>query len=178
MTFPLQPALAGPSAALAAVPAPRSVDPVPPNVDVDTSSGELAGVAWIVREVTHVPGVLSLRHGRLSFESTRRVLFDGTPAELDLEFGRSPRAGLRVTVGAERLRVCVVRPAGAVAPCDDLVERAADGRPDTTGQADAWTVWRPLLAPGPAGTASARTRVRRAFALPRHAVSRSGACPS
>ena len=38
----------------------------------------LAGLAWIVREVTHVPGVLRLRHGRLSFESTRGVLFDAT----------------------------------------------------------------------------------------------------
>ncbi|GLZ46840.1 hypothetical protein Acsp06_30250 [Actinomycetospora sp. NBRC 106375] len=172
-------ASAAPSASgtLAAVPAPRSAprsSDAPSAVadreitPADATAEDVAGLAWIVREVTHVPGVLRLRHGRLSFESTRRVVFDGTPDELGLDLGRSPRAGLHVTAGQERLRVCVVRPSGAVAPCRELVDRAADGRPATDGEADAWSVWRPLLTSGPSATA-ARTRVRRAFSLPRSA---------
>jgi hypothetical protein len=176
MAVPSRSTAVGPSTLLAAVPAPRSGLPLPDGADAaDTSTREVAGLAWIVREVTHVPGVLRLRAGRLSFESTRRVVFDGTPAELDLELGRSARSGLHVTAAGERLRVCVVRPAGGVPPSRELVDSAADGRPDTTGDADAWAVWQPLLAPEPAA-APARTRIRR-FALPRHAVQRSRTQP-
>lgn len=179
MTVPPRPSAASPSTVAAAVPAPRS-GPAGPGASArgGESPGDVAGLAWVVREVTHVPGVLRLRQGRLSFESTRRVLFDGTPAELEIDVGRSPRAGLRVTVGSERLRVRVVRPRGAVAPCRELVERAAGGRPDTCGENDAWTVWRPLLAPEPSNAVRASTRVRRAFALPRAAGPPSRACPS
>lgn len=183
MTVPPRHAATG-SSTVAAVPAPRpnllgasapaAVDAAGPGA----ATTDVAGLAWVVREVTHVPGVLCLRQGRLSFESTRRVLFDGTPAELDLDVGRSPRAGLRVTAGSERLRVRVVRPAGAVAPCRELVERAADGHPDTSGENDAWTVWRPLLAREPPRATRAGTRVRRAFALPRPAGHHSPACSS
>jgi hypothetical protein len=184
MAVPPRPAATGPSSLVAAVPAPRSAPPrsgapTPADPAADRLGGptvdEVAGLAWIVREITHVPGVLRLRHGRLSFESTRGVLFDGTPADLDLDLGRSPRAGLRVIVGAERLRVCVVRPAGAVAPCDELVERAA-GPLATSGGNDAWAVWRPLLAPQPA--TRTRTRVRRALAFSRPQARSSRACPS
>jgi hypothetical protein len=179
MADPSRPGAPGPSTLLAAVPAPRSGAPTPADPPAGRAGGPgtdgVAGIAWIVREITHVPGVLRLRLGRLSFESTRGVLFEGTPDDLDLELGRSPRAGLRVTVGPERLRVCVVRPAGAVAPCRDLVERAA-GEPATSGGSDAWALWRPLLAPQPA--AGTRTRVRRAFALPRPQTRSSRACPS
>jgi hypothetical protein len=134
-------------------------------------------MAWIVREVTHVPGVLRLRGGHLSFESTRGVLFDGTPAELELDPGRSSRTGLRVTVGGERLRVCVVRPAGGVTPCRELVERAAGRHPATSGELDAWTFWRPLLTPATSPD-RARARVRRALALCRPEGRPSRACPS
>ncbi|MHC1563400.1 hypothetical protein ACR9E3_30970 [Actinomycetospora sp. C-140] len=186
MAIPPRPAAfaaAGAPGTVAAVPAPRSaprspeapsavadreVTPVAETAETAETAEDVAGLAWIVREVTHVPGVLRLRHGRLSFESTRRVVFDGTPDELGLDLGRSPRAGLHVTAGQERLRVCVVRPAGAVAPCRELVDRAADGRPATDGEADAWSVWRPLLTSAPSAT-RARTRVRRAFSLPRSA---------
>src|ERR1700710_1748460 len=34
------------------------------------------GPAWIVREVTHVPGVLRLADGRLCFTSSRGTIFD------------------------------------------------------------------------------------------------------
>lgn len=163
------PAVASPT--VAAVPAPRSL-PAPASaagaVLTDTPASGVAGLAWIVREVTHVPGVLRLHDGRLSFESTRGVVFAGTAAELGLEVPRSSRSGLHVTVGGERLRLCVVRPAGAVPPCDDLVASAADGRPITSGGLDAWTVWRPLLAPERSADARPAERVRRALAFARH----------
>jgi hypothetical protein len=168
MTIPPRPPLPARSTALADVPAPRQAlvghaadarGPVEGTV--------LAGLAWIVREVTHVPGVLRLRHGRLSFESTRGVLFDATASDLDLELGRSPRVGMHVTVDSERLRVCVVRPPGCVDPCRDLVERAVDpshdDAPVTSGGHDAWTSWRPLLAPPPPAVTRPRARVLRAF---------------
>ncbi|WP_433783214.1 hypothetical protein ACQPX6_24735 [Actinomycetospora sp. CA-101289] len=164
MAVPPRPALAGSSVALAAVPTPRRAPSPRAHLDDLPESevrDDLAGAAWIVREVTHVPGVLRLRRGRLSFESTRGVLFDGTPADLDLEVGRSSRAGVRVTVGAERLSVRVVRPSGGVAPCRELVERAVAGHLGTDGENDAWTVWRTRLAPARAGVARSRTRVRR-----------------
>jgi len=162
MTVPPRPAPTGSPVALATVPAPRRAR-LAHHGDVPESEGrdDLAGIAWIVREVTHVPGVLRLRRGRLSFESTRGVVFDGTPADLDLEVGRSSRAGVRVTVGAERLCVRVVRPAGGVAPCRELVDRAVRGRLETDGETDAWTVWRARLAPASAGVARSRTRARR-----------------
>jgi len=159
MAVPPRPASASPTFALAGVPTPRLAPSEHGAPDVD----DLAGIAWIVREVTHVPGVLRLRHRRLSFESTRGVLFDGTPDELELEVGRSSRAGLRVTVGAERLCVRVVRPAGGVPPCAELVARAVDGSPSTGGEADAWTVWRHRLSRDPIPVARSRTRVRRVF---------------
>ncbi|MFC5140771.1 hypothetical protein ACFPK1_21220 [Actinomycetospora rhizophila] len=192
MAVPSRPAPPGvptTSSPVAAVPAPRSAPaspsvpsvpsgppPVPAAVLVDAPGSDLAGLAWIVREVTHVPGVLRLRDGRLSFESTRGVLFDGTPAELALDVPRSSRAGLRVTAGGERLRIHVVRPAGGVAPCDDLVARAANARPVTSGGMDSWSVWRPLLAPDPvAGPRPAR--VRRALTFARHAPRPQGPLP-
>ncbi|GAA4919966.1 hypothetical protein EV188_10496 [Actinomycetospora succinea] len=160
------------SSSIAAVPAPRAATGSPSTAHgttlVDAPGADVAGLAWIVREITHVPGVLRLHDGRLSFESTRGVLFVGTPAELDLDAPRSSRSGLRLTAGGERLRVCVVRPSGAVAPCGDLVERAAAGRPVTSGEMDSWTVWRPLLAPGQGTGTRPGARVRRALA--RHAA--------
>jgi hypothetical protein len=169
MTIPPRPPVPARSTALADVPAPRQA-PVGHVADArgPVEGTVLAGLAWIVREVTHVPGVLRLRHGRLSFESTRGVLFDATASDLGLELGRSPRAGMHVTVGSERLRVCVVRPPGCVDPCRDLVERAVDpydddDAPVTSGEHDAWSSWRPLLAPPPRGVTRPRARVRRAF---------------
>lgn len=175
---PATTATAGPptsTSPVAAVPAPRPA-PSPAAgiatalIDVPGADlADVAGLAWIVREVTHVPGVLRLRDGRLSFESTRGVLFDGTPAELDLEIPRSSRTGLRVNAGGERLRVCVVRPSGGVAPCQDLVERAADDRPVTAGEMGSWGVWRPLLDPDREAGSRPAARVRRALAFARHA---------
>ncbi|GAA4863807.1 hypothetical protein [Actinomycetospora straminea] len=185
MTVPPRPTTTGPSAAIVAVPTPRSAPPGPAHHEAlpegftastdSTASADVAGVAWIVREVTHVPGILRLRGGRLSFESTRGVRFDGTPDELVLEVGRSARAGMHVTAGGERLRVCVVRPAGGVSPCRELVDRAADGVPVTAGDADAWALWAPLLAPAP--PAAARVRPRR-FAFARHPLRAQGAWPT
>lgn len=179
MTVPPRPTTTGPSAAIVAVPTPRSArtsSPVSAPGPADPAgSADVAGIAWIVREVTHVPGVLRLRDGRLSFESTRGVRFHGTPDELDLEVGRSARTGLHVTAGGERLRVCVVRPAGGVAPCRELVDRAADGVPDTAGESDAWAVWAPLLAPE--HPAAPRVRPRR-FAFARHPLRAQGAWPT
>ena len=168
MTIPPRPSVPARSTALADVPAPRQA-PVGRAADArgPVEGTVLAGLAWIVREITHVPGVLRLRHGRLSFESTRGVLFDATASDLGLELGRSPRAGMHVTVGSERLRVCVVRPPGCVDPCRDLVERAVDpdddDAPVTSGGHDAWTSWRPLLAPPSPAVTRPRARVRRAF---------------
>ena len=135
MTIPPRPSVPARSTALADVPAPRQA-PVERAADArgPVEGTVLAGLAWIVREITHVPGVLRLRHGRLSFESTRGVLFDATASDLGLELGRSPRAGMHVTVGSERLRVCVVRPPGCVDPCRDLVERAVDPGVVTAGR--------------------------------------------
>jgi hypothetical protein len=163
MAGPPRPAHAGPPVALAAVPTPRRAPShrAPDDLPESEVRDDLAGIAWIVREVTHVPGVLRLRRGRLSFESTRGVLFDGTPADLDLEVGRSSRAGVRVTVGAERLSVRVVRPAGGVAPCHELVERAVAEPLGTVGENDAWSLWRSRLAPARVPVARSRTRVRR-----------------
>jgi hypothetical protein len=172
MAIPPRPSPPGRSTLVADVPAPRQAHGSGRPTDTTEEPAVLAGLAWIVREVTHVPGILRLRHGRLSFESTRGVLFDATAAELGLELGRSFRAGMHVTVGTERLRVCVVRPPGGVDPCHDLVDRAVDraenGYDDeaiavTSGSSDAWTAWRPLLAPEPPAVARPRTRVRRAF---------------
>lgn len=168
MTIPPRPPVPARSTALAEVPAPRQA-PMGHSADArgPVEGTVLAGLAWIVREITHVPGVLRLRHGRLSFESTRGVLFDATASDLGLELGRSPRAGMHVTVGSERLRVCVVRPPGGVDPCRDLVERAVDpyddAAPVTFGSHDAWTSWRSLLAPPSPAATRPRARVRRAF---------------
>ncbi|GLZ50517.1 hypothetical protein Acsp07_01340 [Actinomycetospora sp. NBRC 106378] len=129
-----------------ALPHPRgSVEPDAPDPD----DPGCIGPAWIVREVTHVPGILRLAHGRLSFLSSRGVVFDealDTP-ELDVSLPWRGRGGIRVTVGGERLRVHVVRPPGAVEPGAAFVEAVADasGLPVTRGDLDAAAVWRALL---------------------------------
>jgi hypothetical protein len=107
------------------------------------------GPAWIVREVTHVPGILRLADGRLSFLSSRGVVFDeamDTP-ELEVSLPWRGRGGIRVTVGGECLRVHVVRPPGAVEPGAAFVDAVADasGLPVTRGDLEAAAVWRALL---------------------------------
>ncbi len=165
---------ARPRAGMPAVPAPRGAPPRHPAPARPETHGEpgqdeaddLSALAWIVRAVTHVPGVLRLRGARLSFESTRGVLFDGSAAELALAVGRNARAGLQVTVGSERLAVHVVRPSGGVAPCAELVDRLTGGTPSTRGDAASWRPWQARLAPadGPARPAR-RTPVRRAISV-------------
>ena len=123
----------------------RTVDADPAGTDRVTTVQ--AGVAWIVREVTHVPGVLRLRGERLSFDSTRGLIFDEDLADLGLSLGWTGRGGFRATVRGERLRLQVVRPAGAVATSGELVERLTADAPTTWGDAAAWSVWRGLLAP-------------------------------
>lgn len=141
-------------------PSPIDARPPPgsaPARSLARSADDLIALAWIVREVTHVPGVLRWGHGLLRFVSTRGVLFEGTPGELDLEIGRSNRSGLRVTVGHERLRVHVVRPSGAVAPCADLLATEIEGQPASAGEPAAWPLWRGRLATA-ASTSAVRAR--------------------
>lgn len=104
------------------------------------------GVAWLMRHVTHVPGVLRLDGERLRFVSTSRVVFDATPAELGLEVARARRGTFRVTADGERLVLSVVRPSGAVAVPADLVDREGGAAP-TRGDHAAAAAWRMLLAP-------------------------------
>lgn len=114
------------------------------------------GPGWIVREVTHVPGVLRLAGGRLCFTSSRGTVFDldqavlTDPCGADLTFDRRGRGGFRLTVGGERLRVHVVRPPGAVDPGAafvDAVARASE-LPVTRGDAAAAETWRAALLNG------------------------------
>ncbi len=122
-----------------------------PDADPDVGSGGpgCIGPAWIVREVTHVPGILRLAHGRLSFLSSRGVVFDEALDTPELEVGLPwrGRGGIRVTVGGECLRVHVVRPPGAVEPGAAFVDAVADasGLPVTRGDLEAAAVWRALL---------------------------------
>lgn len=158
------------------IPAPRAAPgtsraPGRPPADLPdvAAGGDLTAVAWIVREVTHVPGVLRLRDDRLSFASTRGTVFDARVDELALQVGRTARAGMRVTVDAERLRLHVVRPPGGVAPCTELVDRLTGGAPSTEGDPTSWAPWRDRLVPrtaaGPRPARRATTRVRRALGV-------------
>jgi hypothetical protein len=139
------------------------------------------GPAWIVREVTHVPGVLRFADGRLCFTSSRGPVFDvdvaasWDPTGPDLTFDRRGR-GFRITVGNERLHVHVVRPLGAVDPGPafvDAVGRASD-LPATLGDVAAGDVWRAALLSGrdgrprrPAGRFAGRVRRGSAGSAPR-----------
>jgi hypothetical protein len=139
------------------------------------------GPAWIVREVTHVPGVLRLAEGRLCFTSSRGPIFDldlaasWDGAGPDLALDRRGR-GFRITVGSERLHVHVVRPLGAVEPGAafvDAVARASD-LPTTLGDVAAGDVWRSALLSGsdgrsrrPAGRFAGRARRGSAGSTPR-----------
>lgn len=129
-----------------ALPHPR--DGADPDGDGPDEPGCI-GPAWIVREVTHVPGILRLAHGRLSFLSSRGVVFDEAldAPELEVNLPWRGRGGIRVTVGGECLRVHVVRPPGAVEPGAAFVEAVADasGLPATCGDLEAAAVWRALL---------------------------------
>ena len=138
------------------------------------------GPAWIVREVTHVPGVLRLAEGRLSFTSSRGPVFDvdlvasrdGTGPALALD--RRAR-GFRITVGGERLDVHVVRPLGAVDPGAAFVDAVAlaSDLPATLGDPVAGDVWRAALLSGsdgprrPAGRFAGRVRRGSAGSTPR-----------
>ena len=113
------------------------------------------GPAWIVREVTHVPGVLRLADGRLCFTSSRGPVFDvdlgqsWDPTGPDLALDRRTR-GFRITVGSERLHVHVVRPLGAVDPGTAFVDAVAlaSDLPATLGDVAAGDVWRAALLSG------------------------------
>lgn len=120
-------------------------------------------LAWLVLDVTHIPGVLRLVDGRLRFVSTRRVVFDATPADLDLAVVRSRRGTFRVTVDGERLSLSVVRPSGAVPVPTDVIEREGGVAP-TRGGAEAAARWRALLTPA-AASITPRSRGGRAGSL-------------
>jgi hypothetical protein len=162
---------------------PHPASPVPaPRASTDGSSDVgCIGPAWIVREVTHVPGVLRLAAGRLCFTSSRGPVFDLDLGALrdtsgaDLAVDRRGR-GFRITVGGERLHVQVVRPLGAVDPGAafvDAVAQAAD-LPATRGDATAADTWRSALLSGvddhprrPAGRFAGRVRRGSAGSAPR-----------
>jgi hypothetical protein len=139
------------------------------------------GPAWIVREVTHVPGVLRLAAGRLCFTSSRGPVFDLDLGALhdtsgaDLALDRRGR-GFRITVGGERLHVHVVRPLGAVDPGAAFVDAVADASdlPATRGDAVAADTWRAALLSGvgdrprrPGGRFAGRARRGSAGSAPR-----------
>lgn len=126
-------------------------------------AGSATAHAWLLRDVTHVPGVLTLAGGRLRFVSSRRVVFDAGPDELELDDARARRGVFGVTVDGERLRLSVVRPPGGTAVPDDLVAREA-GEVPTRGDHAAIATWRPLLAPSGVGEPEYRRPLRRAFA--------------
>jgi hypothetical protein len=147
------------------LPAPRASSDGPDEVGC-------IGPAWIVREVTHVPGVLRLAAGRLCFTSSRGPVFDvdlaaswdGTGPDLALD--RRGR-GFRITVGSERLHVHVVRPLGAVEPGTAFVDAVAlaSDLPTTLGDQAAGDAWRAALLSGrdgrprrPAGRFAGRVR--------------------
>lgn len=140
------------------------------------------GPAWIVREVTHVPGVLRLADRRLCFTSSRGPVFDldhaalADPGGADLTFDRRGRGGFRITVGGERLCVHVVRPPGAVDPGSAFVDAVAQasGLPATRGDAAAVETWRAALISGsgdrprrPVGRLAGRARRGSAGSVPR-----------
>lgn len=144
-----------------------------PRAAVDAAGAEPAGAigpAWIVRTVTHVPGVLQFADGRLSFLSSRGVVFDvaldevGGP-DVDLTLPWHGRGHFRLTVAGERLSVHVVRPAGALEPGRAFVDAVAEasGLPATGGDATAAAIWRTLLlsAVGPRPRRSAGRRAVR-----------------
>jgi hypothetical protein len=160
------------------LPAPR------PSADGPDTAGDVGciGPAWIVREVTHVPGVLRLAGGRLCFTSSRGPVFDldravlADPGGADLMVDRRGRGGFRITVGGERLRVHVVRPRGAVDPGATFVDGVAQasGLPTTRGDAAAARTWRASLLSGtgdrprrPAGRLAGRARRGSAESKPR-----------
>lgn len=156
------PGVAGGVAGGPVVPAPRAAPgDVPPRGDVAAVRGVPVGrdggcgLAWLVRPVTHVPGVLHLREGRLRFVSTRGVIFDDTPDALAVAAARTSRGGFRITVGGERLRLHVVRFDGATEIAADLRDREAPAGLLTTGEPAAGPVWRGMLAAHPAGSAAA-----------------------
>ncbi len=139
-----------------ASPVPVSLPLPAPRTSTDAAAAVgCIGPAWIVREVTHVPGVLRLAAGRLCFTSSRGPVFDldlgalrdGSGADLDL--GRRGR-GFRITVGGERLQVHVVRPLGAVDPGAAFVDAVAQASdlPATRGDAAAADIWRAALLSG------------------------------
>ncbi len=129
--------------------------PAPRASDDGTREAGCIGPAWIVREVTHVPGVLRLAAGRLCFTSSRGPVFDvdlavswgGTGPDLTLD-RRGP--GFRITVAGERLHVHVVRPLGAVDPGTAFVDAVAEASdlPATLGDAVAGDLWREALLSG------------------------------
>ena len=131
--------------------------PLPaPRASTDRPDGVgCIGPAWIVREVTHVPGVLRLADGRLCFTSSRGPVFDvdlaasWDPTGPDLALDRRAR-GFRITVGSERLHVHVVRPLGAVDPGTAFVDAVAQASdlPATRGDVAAGDVWRSALLSG------------------------------
>jgi hypothetical protein len=146
-----------------ALPAPRASSDGPDEVGC-------TGPAWIVREVTHVPGVLRLAAGRLCFTSSRGPVFDVDLAASwdrtgpDLALDRRGR-GFRITVGSERLHVHVVRPLGAVEPGAAFVDAVAWDLPATLGDPAAGDAWRAALLSGrdgrprrPAGRFAGRVR--------------------
>jgi hypothetical protein len=130
------------------LPAPRTSSDGPDEVGC-------IGPAWIVREVTHVPGVLRLADGRLCFTSSRGPIFDvdlatsWDPTGSDLALDRRAR-GFRITVGSERLHVHVVRPLGAVDPGAAFVDAVAQASdlPATLGDVAAGDAWREALLSG------------------------------
>ena len=116
----------------------------PAQPDPDDVTG--SGLAWLVRTVTHVPGVLHLHGDRLRFVSTRGVLFDDTPSALALVPARTGRGGFRLTLGGEDVRLHVVRFSGAVDVAGDLQAREAARGLLTRGEPRAGAVWRRLIA--------------------------------
>lgn len=103
-----------------------------------------AAPAWILRAVTHVPGVLQLADGHLSFRSTRRVVFDvdlrDAVASGLLTVPRLRPAGVfDLVVDGERLRVHLTRPPGTTPPSADLLRATASAVPISP------EVWRLLL---------------------------------
>jgi hypothetical protein len=160
------------------LPAPRAATDA---TDAPAGTGCI-GPGWIVREVTHVPGVLRLADGRLCFTSSRGTVFDlehatlTDPGGADLTFDRRGRGGFRLTVGGERLRVQVVRPPGAVDPGAAFVDTVTrtSGLPVTRGDAAAAETWRVALLSGtgegprrPGGRLAGRARRGSARSAPR-----------
>ena len=153
-------------------PTPTATRPAP---RADRWSGraslDVSGPSWIVRAVTHVPGVLTLRAGRLSFRSTRHVVFDVALDDArrrgDLTVGGFGRRGtVRLVVDGEVLRIHLVRPSGGVPVPAELWSPAGSPAPSVEA-------WRSALSGGPAARSlhergrasrSSSTSIRRATA--------------